>query len=107
LTEVVTERCENRKRGHIPRECAVAFGVKNDSDLFSEFEFAGGDRSLAVANIRVLGLYAAQLAPVGELRPAFTYQKNAEGAGATTCAACAIIPVSGYRADRRKAQRRG
>jgi hypothetical protein len=44
-----------------------------------------------------VGLYAAQLVPVGELRPAFTYQKNAEGAGATTCAACAIVPVLGYR----------
>ena len=28
--------------------------------------------------------------------PAFTYLKNAEGAGGTTCAACAIVPVLGH-----------
>ena len=70
-------------------------GVKTIRDLFSEFEFADGGRSLAVAVAGLVGLYAAQLVPDGELRPAFTYTKNAEGAGGTTCAACAIVPVLG------------
>jgi hypothetical protein len=74
----------------------VDFGVKTLRDLFSEFEFADGDRSLAVAVAGLMGLYVAQLVPNGELRPAFTYTKNAEGAGGTTCAACAIVPVLGY-----------
>jgi hypothetical protein len=71
-------------------------GIKTIRDLFSEFEFADHGRSLAVAVAGLVGLYAAQLVPEGELRPAFTYNKNAEGAGGTTCAACAIVPVLGY-----------
>ena len=64
-------------------------------DLFAEFEFADGARSEAVSVAALVGLYAAQLVPEGELRPAFTYSKNAEGAGGTTAAACAIVPVLG------------
>jgi len=64
-------------------------------DLFGEFQFTDGDRSLSVAVSALVGLYAKQLIPVAELRPAFTFVKNAEGAGATTLAACAIVPVCG------------
>ncbi|HEV2484118.1 MAG TPA: bifunctional DNA primase/polymerase [Terracidiphilus sp.] len=64
-------------------------------DLFSEFEFADAGRSLAVAVSALVGLYAQQLLPSGALRPAFVYTKNGEGAGATTAAACAIVPVLG------------
>ena len=64
-------------------------------DLFSEFQFADGKRSLSVAASCLLGLYCKQLSRFGELRPSFTIIKNAEGAGATTCAACAIVPVLG------------
>jgi hypothetical protein len=64
-------------------------------DLFGEFQFADGDRSHAVAVVALVGLYAKHLVPVAELRPAFTFVKNAEGAGATTLAACAIVPVCG------------
>ena len=63
--------------------------------LFSEFQFADGKRSLSVAVSCLLGLYCKQLIRFGELRPSFTIIKNAEGAGATTCAACAIVPVLG------------
>jgi hypothetical protein len=64
--------------------------------LFSEFEFADGARSEAVAVAALMGLYAAQIVPEGELRPAIAYTKNAEGAGGTMAAACAIVPVLGY-----------
>jgi hypothetical protein len=64
-------------------------------DLFSEFHFADGERSRSVAVSTLLGLYCKQLIPAGELRPSFTITKNAEGSGATTCAACAIVPVLG------------
>jgi hypothetical protein len=64
-------------------------------DLFSEFQFADGERSQSVAVSVLVGLYSRQLIRSGELRPSFTIVKNAEGAGATTCAACAIVPVLG------------
>ena len=38
----------------------------------------------------------------GGCRPAFAYLKNAEGAGGTTCAACAIVPVLGHLPTRGK-----
>ncbi len=64
-------------------------------DLFSEFQFADGERSRSVAVSLLMGLYCKQLIRAGELRPSFTITKNAEGAGATTCAACAIVPILG------------
>src|SRR5208283_3086802 len=64
-------------------------------DLFSEFQFADGERSRSVAVSALLGLYCKQLIRAGELRPSFTITKNAEGSGATTCAACAIVPILG------------
>jgi hypothetical protein len=75
---------------------SFAAGVKTIRDLFSEFTFSDGGRSLSVAVAALVGSYAAQLVPVGELRPAFTYLKNAEGAGGTMCAACAIVPILGH-----------
>jgi hypothetical protein len=64
-------------------------------DLFGEFEFADAGRSLAVALSALISLYAQQLLPAGALRPVFVYSKNAEGSGATTAAACAMVPVLG------------
>ena len=64
-------------------------------NLFGEFRFSDSERSLAVAVSALVGLYAKQLIPVAELRPAFTFVKNAEGAGATTLVACVIVPVCG------------
>jgi Bifunctional DNA primase/polymerase, N-terminal/Primase C terminal 1 (PriCT-1) len=63
--------------------------------LFSEFEFADNGRSLAVAVSALISLYAQQILPPDTLRPVFIYTKNCEGAGATTAAACAIVPVLG------------
>jgi len=63
-------------------------------DQFREFPFPDNS-SKSVAVSALVGLYAKQLIPVGELRPAYTYVKNAEGAGASTLAACAIVPVLG------------
>jgi hypothetical protein len=64
-------------------------------DLYSEFEFADGERSLAVAIAAGMGLFAAQIIPKDQLRPCFAIMKNAEGAGAGTLVACATVPVVG------------
>lgn len=64
-------------------------------DLYGEFEFGDKERSRSVAVSALLGLFAKQLIPPGELRPAFTFVKNAEGSGGTCCAACAIVPLVG------------
>ena len=64
-------------------------------DLHSEFEFADGERSLAVAIAAGIGLFAAQIVPKYQLRLCFIVMKNAEGAGATTLVACAVVPVVG------------
>ncbi len=69
--------------------------VETIDDLYSEFRFSDGERSLSVAVAALMGLYAKQLVRPGELRPAYTFVKNAEGAGASTLAACAIVPILG------------
>lgn len=76
-------------------------------DLYGEFHFADGDRSIAVAVSALIGLYAKQLIPIGEIRPTFAFVKNAEGAGATTLAACAIVPVLGSLPTGSKAENDG
>ena len=63
--------------------------------LLSEFWFADGERSKAVAVAALMGLYAAQLLPAGALRPCFIVTKNAEGAGASTLVSCAVVPIIG------------
>lgn len=72
-----------------------ATGVEAIKDLLREFKFADGDRSMAVAVAALISLFVAQLIPEGELRPSITVTKNAEGAGATTVVACAIVTVLG------------
>jgi putative DNA primase/helicase len=69
--------------------------VETINDLFSEFVFADGDRSKAVAVAALVGLYGTHLPPDGSLRPCFIVTKNAEGAGATTLVACAVVPILG------------
>jgi hypothetical protein len=69
--------------------------VRTLEDLFAEFVFADNGRSKAVAVSALMGLYAAQILPQSALRPCFIIGKNAEGAGATTLAACAIVPLLG------------
>lgn len=64
-------------------------------ELLSEFPFADGGRSRAVAVSAVVGLFAAGLLPKGALRPVFMYLANAEGAGKTMLAKSAISPVHG------------
>jgi hypothetical protein len=70
-------------------------GVAVIRDLFSEFEFNDGDRSLAVAVTALVGLYSALLPAPKSLRPVFTVTKNAPGAGASILMACTIVPVLG------------
>ena len=64
-------------------------------DLYSEFEFADGERSLAVTLAGGLTLFTPHLLPEGAHRPCFVVNKNAEGAGATTLARCMTTPVLG------------
>jgi hypothetical protein len=64
-------------------------------DLFSEFPFADSGRSNAVAIAATVGLYASGLIDRKTLRPVFIYIGNAEGAGKTLLAICAITPTHG------------
>jgi hypothetical protein len=74
---------------------AVSEAKKVIDDLLSEFPFADAGRSKAVAVSAMVGLFAAGLLPQGALRPVFIYLANAEGAGKTMLAKCAISPVHG------------
>ncbi|HEV2174553.1 MAG TPA: hypothetical protein VGR71_13345, partial [Nitrospira sp.] len=78
-----------------PEDMPLAVAVETIDDLFSEFSFADGARSKAVAIAALVGLFAPQLLPEGSLRPCIIVTKNAEGAGATTLVACAVVPIIG------------
>jgi hypothetical protein len=65
-------------------------------ELFIEFPFADDKgRSKAVAVAAMVGLYAAGLLPYTALRPVFIVLANAEGAGKTLVAKCAVSPTHG------------
>ena len=64
--------------------------------LLEEFPFADAKRSKAVAVSAMVSLFAVGLLPKAALRPAFVYLANAEGAGKTILAKCAISPVHGF-----------
>src|SRR5438270_1703028 len=64
-------------------------------DLLSEFPFADFGRSKSVAVAGMLGPFGAGLLQVGVTRPVFIYIGNAEGAGKTLLAKCAISPTQG------------
>ena len=63
--------------------------------LLAEFPFADTGRSKAVAIASMIGLYGAGLTPKAALRPVFVAFANAEGAGKTLLAKCAISPTHG------------
>lgn len=65
-------------------------------DLLSEFPFADDGRSKAVGIAAMISLFGSGLLPKGVLRPVFIYLANAEGAGKTMLAKCAISPVHGF-----------
>ena len=73
----------------------LADARKRIDDLFSEFCFADKGRSKAVAVAAMLTLYGIGLLPREALRPVFIYLANAEGAGKTMLAKCAVSPVYG------------
>jgi putative DNA primase/helicase len=77
------------------QDMALSTAVETMNDLLSEFCFADGERSKAVAVAGLIGLFGAQLLPDGALRPCFIVTKNAEGAGATTLVSCMVVPVIG------------
>jgi hypothetical protein len=68
---------------------------KRIDDLLCEFCFADNQRSKAVAGAAMLTLYGIGLLQKGALRPVFIYLANAEGAGKTMLAKCAVSPVHG------------
>jgi hypothetical protein len=68
---------------------------KRIDDLLREFCFADNQRSKAVAVAAMLTLYGIGLLQKGALRPVFIYLANAEGAGKTMLAKCAVSPVHG------------
>jgi len=65
------------------------------NDLLGEFPFADVGRSKAVAVAAMASLYVFVLLPSGSVRPIFIYLANAEGAGKTMLAKCAISPAHG------------
>ncbi len=75
---------------------SLAEGRKRIDDLLCEFCFADNQRSKAVTVAAMLTLYGIGLLPKGALRPVFIYLANAEGAGKTMLAKCAISPVHGF-----------
>jgi hypothetical protein len=70
-------------------------GCEIVDDLFSEFPFADAGRSRAVAITATVSLYANALIDRKRQRPIFFYVANAEGAGKTLLARCAITPTHG------------
>jgi hypothetical protein len=76
-------------------DMAIDDAVEVLENLFSEFIFADGPRSKAVAVAAMVGIYCAQLLPEGALRPCFIVTKNAEGAGATTLIRADVVPILG------------
>jgi hypothetical protein len=73
----------------------LASAKKIIDELLEEFPFADAGRSKAVAVSAMLSLFAVGLLPQEALRPIFIYLANAEGAGKTLLAKCAISPVHG------------
>jgi hypothetical protein len=74
---------------------ALPAAKKIIGELCEEFPFADDGRSKAVAVSAMVSLFAVGLLPQGALRPVFIYLANAEGAGKTLLAKCAISPVHG------------
>ncbi|HMF45133.1 MAG TPA: hypothetical protein VKE29_00540 [Candidatus Udaeobacter sp.] len=64
-------------------------------ELLSEFPFADDGRSKSVAVAAMIGLFGAGLLGTTIVRPVFIYLANAEGAGKTLLAKCAISPTHG------------
>jgi hypothetical protein len=65
------------------------------NELLSEFPFGDDGRSKAVAIAAMVGLNCAGLFGTGIPRPVIIYLANAEGAGKTLLAKCAISPTHG------------
>lgn len=84
-------------------DMTLADAVGTINDLMSEFIFADGVRSKAVAVSAMVGLYANGLLPPMTLRPCFIFVANAEGAGKSVLVAVATTPTHGMVPTGRKA----
>jgi hypothetical protein len=82
---------------HCDYDTAIPFRQAKEiiDNLLSEFPFADKGRSKAVATSGIAGLYVAGLFRTGITRPVLIYIGNAEGAGKTLLAKCAISPTHG------------
>src|SRR5262249_32598580 len=74
---------------------SMSIAKKIIDELLAEFPFADDGRSKAVAVAAMVGLFAAALLGTGMPRPVFIFLSNAEGAGKTLLAKCAISPTHG------------
>lgn len=75
---------------------ALAYAKEIIDEILSEFQFADGGRSKAVAVAAMLTVFGRGLLPPKSLRPCFIFVANAEGAGKTLLVKCATVPVLGY-----------
>ncbi|HMF45472.1 MAG TPA: hypothetical protein VKE29_02255 [Candidatus Udaeobacter sp.] len=74
---------------------SLSAAITTIDELLSEFPFKCARRSKAVAVSAIVSLFAVGLLPKAALRPVFIYLANAEGAGKTLLAKCAISPAHG------------
>jgi hypothetical protein len=74
---------------------SISSATQTIDELLAEFPFADDGRSKSVAIAATVGLYGAALLGTGIPRPVVTYLANAEGAGKTLLAKCAISPTHG------------
>jgi hypothetical protein len=65
-------------------------------ELLSEFVFADGGRSKAVAVAAMVSVFALGILPPRSVRPCFIVLANAEGAGKTLLVKTAVVPALGY-----------
>jgi 5S rRNA maturation endonuclease (ribonuclease M5) len=76
-------------------ELSISSATETIDELLAEFPFADDGRSKSVAVAAMVGLFGAALLGTGIPRPVFIYLANAEGAGKTLLAKCAISPTHG------------
>ena len=76
-------------------ELSMSAAITTIGELLAEFPFADDGRSKSVAVAAMISLFGAGLLSTGIPRPVFIYLANAEGAGKTLLAKCAISPTHG------------
>lgn len=98
LPEGYDEETKSFTRNSVPVTAGmdIADARRIIDEILSEFLFADGGRSKAVAVAAMLTVFGRLLLPPKSLRPCFIFVANAEGAGKTLLVKCATVPVLGY-----------